>query len=291
MAYVGTPTYNGDPVSTLASIIYGEAGNQGYAGMQGVGSVILNRANTNLNGYGSDVLSQALAPNQFQGQSGSYNSTAYSIAQQVYSGTLPDNTGGALYYANPSASTAAWATSLNSSNSYQIGAHYFTNNTSGVPFAGPGNNVVSSEPLASSSTGDYVDMNPADSNFGDISGLSVAGVNAPIGADSGSILSGGSGALSNIPGGSLISALGGGTPINITDLPGADTAISGAGTNVQSGLTGAANAVAGTFAGGLNALQTYTSSLFVVVALVVLGVIFIAFGLGMFGKRQVEAIV
>jgi Phage tail lysozyme len=85
----------------------------------------------------------------------------------------------------------------------------------------------------------------------------------------------------------------GGTPVNITDLPAADTAIKGAGSNVQSGLgnvstgvTGAANAVAGTAASTINSLESYTSNAFVVVALAVMGIIFIAFGLGLFGKRS-----
>lgn len=136
MSYVGTPSYLGDPQSTLASILQGEAGNQGLVGMQAVGGVISNRAALNFSGYGSDPLSQALAPNQFQGQNTAFSPDAYSVAGDILNGTNPDPTGGATFYANPSASTANWATNLNSSNALQIGAHFFTNNTSGIPFFG-----------------------------------------------------------------------------------------------------------------------------------------------------------
>jgi hypothetical protein len=65
-----------------------------------------------------------------------------------------------------------------------------------------------------------------------------------------------------------------------------------AGTEVQAGATAAgsdiekaAGGIAGTAASIFNSLETYTSSAFVVIALSVFGLIFVAFGLSMFGKR------
>ncbi|MGY2995445.1 cell wall hydrolase [Mesorhizobium sp. URHB0026] len=137
MSYVGTPRYLGSDLQTLASILQGEAGGEGPQGLQAVASVIQNRAKQNFSGYGSDPISQALAKNQFQGQSPHPSPEALAVAQQLAGGSLAnDPTHGALYYANPGASSASWARNLNPNNSLQIGHHYFTDNTSGSPFAG-----------------------------------------------------------------------------------------------------------------------------------------------------------
>ena len=131
--------------------------------------------------------------------------------------------------------------------------------------------------LSSTDLGNSLDWNDLPDNTFDNSASTFTG--SP--ADMTGIGSGGTVGTQGTAG-----TFGGGAPIDITDLPGADTAIKGAGTAVQGGLTGAANAVAGTFANGLNALQTYTSEAFVYIALIILGVIFVAFGLSMFGKRE-----
>jgi N-acetylmuramoyl-L-alanine amidase len=135
MAYVGTPSMQGDPAYTLASIIQGEAGGQGQEGMRAVASVMQNRARTNFSGYGTDVLQQALHPNQFQGQA-TPSAASLAIARQLLAGAVQDNTGGATSYANPGASTAAWAKRLNETNAVKIGDHYFTDNQKGAPFLG-----------------------------------------------------------------------------------------------------------------------------------------------------------
>lgn len=319
MAYVGTPSYLGDDTSTLASIIYGEAGNQGTVGMQAVGAVIANRASTNLNGYGSNIISQALAPNQFQGQSPNYSPQAYAVAQSVINGTNPDPTGGALYYANPGASSASWARNLNSSNSVQIGSHYFTNNTNGTPFTGSGA-TTANIPGSSLSMGGTEDQQNAtflsaynqgvgadtpnlqDSDFDGLSDSDVWGGSSTV---PGSVTNTG-GALQGTPnlGGGVSQTgtnaatptnagqslgAGGGQPVNITDLPGLDTSVTGAGSAVQQGATTAgtdvetaAGGIAGTAASIFNNLQGYASGAVVVIALVILGLIFVAFGLGMF---------
>ncbi|TIR37803.1 MAG: cell wall hydrolase, partial [Mesorhizobium sp.] len=85
----------------------------------------------------SSPVAQALARNQFQGQSTKIGPDARNVASQLISGQLPDVAGNALYYANPGASTASWARNLNSSNAMKIGNHYFTDNAKGVPFAAP----------------------------------------------------------------------------------------------------------------------------------------------------------
>ena len=137
MAYVGTPRYLGNELQTLASIIQGEAGGEGLRGMQAVADVIRNRASKNFSGYGNGLLDQALARNQFQGQSAKAGPEAIAVAQQLQSGTLPDAAGNAVYYANPGASTASWARRLNANNALKIGNHYFTDNADGVPFSAP----------------------------------------------------------------------------------------------------------------------------------------------------------
>jgi N-acetylmuramoyl-L-alanine amidase len=137
MAYVGTPSMQGDPAYTLASIIQGEAGGQGQEGMRAVASVMQNRARTNFSGYGTDVLQQALRPNQFQGQA-TPSAASLAIARQLLAGAVQDNTGGATSYANPGASSAAWAKRLNETNALKIGDHYFTDNQKGAPFLGAG---------------------------------------------------------------------------------------------------------------------------------------------------------
>jgi len=109
----------------LASVIEGEAGGEGVSGMIAVANVIANRAARNFRGYGADLVSQAKAPSQFQGRR-SPSSTALAVARYLVSGDLPDVTRGAIFYANPSSSTAAWAQALNESNSLRIGRHFFT---------------------------------------------------------------------------------------------------------------------------------------------------------------------
>lgn len=136
MAYVGTASWQQSDRYTLASIIAGEAGNEGEAGMRAVASVIQNRARANFSNYGTSLVSQATARMQFQGQA-MPTAGSYKIADELLAGGLKSNVGGALYYANPSASTARWATRLNSSNAYKLGNHYFTDNTKGTPFTGP----------------------------------------------------------------------------------------------------------------------------------------------------------
>lgn len=75
---------------------------------------------------------------------------------------------------------------------------------------------------------------------------------------------------------------GGGQPVNITDLPGLDTTVKGAGSAIQSGAQNAATGLTGTLASAVNSLEDYTNSAFVIFALVVVGAILLAYGLGLF---------
>lgn len=137
MSYVGTARRIGTDRDTLASVIQGEAAGEGLTGMRAVAGVIGNRARSNFSGYGTDPVAQATARRQFQGQA-TPRAEAYQVADELLGGTLQDPTGGALYYANPGASTARWARRLDESNSLRIGNHYFTDNANGRPFAGDG---------------------------------------------------------------------------------------------------------------------------------------------------------
>ena len=89
MAYVGTPTQTGSVRDLLASVIQGEAGNQGTVGMTAVGAVIANRANSNFSGYGSSIQAQLLARNQFQGQAAP-TASSYAVADNILSGNYTD---------------------------------------------------------------------------------------------------------------------------------------------------------------------------------------------------------
>lgn len=137
MAYVGTGKWKNSDRYTLASIIAGEAGNEGEAGMNAVAAVMANRARQNFSGYGTSVVAQATARRQFQGQS-TPTAASYAVADKLLAGQIVDNTGGALYYANPGDSTARWARNLNTGNALKIGNHYFTDNANGRVFSGNG---------------------------------------------------------------------------------------------------------------------------------------------------------
>jgi hypothetical protein len=104
-------------------------------------------------------------------------------------------------------------------------------------------------------------------------------------------------AVANVAGGSLVAAAGG-APVTITNLPGADTAITSAGNSVKTGattvgsdVTSSAGTIANTAASAISSLETYTSTTFVAVAIAIMGIIFVAFGLGLFGKKQIQQVV
>ena len=200
MSFVGTPTYLGNDVLTLASIIQGESPNA--AGQQAVANVIQNRASQNFSGFGTNLISQALAKKQFQGQDYSPSANAISLAQQAIDGTLPNVVPNSLNYAAPG-STASWAVAaLGSGDGVKIGGNtFFVNSNGGTPTYDP--NAASTTP---GSAPDYTAAN----------GGSMSMLPGPVG----SILNGatpGSGT------GSAASALTSsattpGVPVNVTDV-------------------------------------------------------------------------
>ncbi len=123
-------------IRAVAAMIEAEAGGEGRLGMEAVGAVMGNRAASNFGGFGADPYSQAYARGgqEFQGTPRQPSATAMDVARRLYAGQLNDPTAGSIYYANPGASTAAWARRLNRNNALMIGNHAFTNNTQGVPF-------------------------------------------------------------------------------------------------------------------------------------------------------------
>lgn len=120
-----------------------------------------------------------------------------------------------------------------------------------------------------------------DADFNGLSDSDIVGASDAAGSGVGSI-----------DASTLASSLGSGagTPVNITDLPGLDTSLTGASKTVGTDTQQAAGGIAGTAASILNSAEQYTSRAFVVIALVLLGALFIAFGLGMFGKRELAAV-
>ncbi len=159
-----TPRFLGDNTTTVASVIQAEAGNQSVSGMVGVADVMQNRANSNFGGYGTSIIDQITAQGQFQSQSpvSQISPDAMATAQALTSGGLGDVTGGATYYANPSASSALWAKNLDNSNSLQIGQHFFTNNTDGTPFTPDYNTAAANlSPDATPTLNNTVDAAPA----------------------------------------------------------------------------------------------------------------------------------
>ena len=132
---VWTNRRNYSPDDAAIRTILGEAGNQGQAGMQAVGNVIVNRQKKG--GFGASIY-DILAPRQFNGFDSKtpVGSARWNEAKAAWERAKAgqDITGGALYFANPEASSAAWARNLSTANALKIGDHFFTNNADGKPF-------------------------------------------------------------------------------------------------------------------------------------------------------------
>ncbi len=124
-------------VDVLARTIWGEARGEGTAGMQAVANVIMNRA-ANPGWWGTDIQSVCLAPWQFScwnptdpnliqltgvDASDPQFAVALQLAQAAVAGQLPDITGGATSYYNPSLVQPSWASSMTVT--AQIGSQVF----------------------------------------------------------------------------------------------------------------------------------------------------------------------
>jgi hypothetical protein len=285
-------------VSGLAGVIQGEAGsdpNEQFA----VASTISNRLSGLFGNFGGS-LSSVVSPTAFNGFSNTPNANATALASAIVNGNNLSsfgNPGNVTFFSASNFSTNPSAANfVNPSMQAVAGAGNIVspggNSFSAGTTAGPNLGATVLPQLGGSgasgmaSGGDFVSVNPSDSNFDDITGIPVAGVNAPA-------------AAVTTPASTATGVAGaGGTPVNITDLSGLDSSVSGAGKAVQSGagtiggdVTSAAGGITGTIASAISSLEQYTSSTFVVVALVVMGIIFVAFGLGLFGKNKVEQLV
>lgn len=141
--------------------ILGEAGNQGATGQLAVANVIQNRLKAGT--WGSTV-NAIVAPKQFNGfdANTAKGSPAWNAAASAWEQAKAGNdiTGGALYFANPGASSASWAKALNNSNALQIGDHYFTNNTNGTPFE-PGKTISTGNGVPESNAPDAANQSAA----------------------------------------------------------------------------------------------------------------------------------
>ena len=122
-------------VQLLAATLMAEAGNQGVAGEQAVGNVILNRIKTG-RGPGSTISTVILAQSQFSCWNGVDPTTyfnnnantpamqqALSVAKQLINGQVSDNTNGATSYYNPAIASPSWGNS--GTVTAYIGAHKF----------------------------------------------------------------------------------------------------------------------------------------------------------------------
>lgn len=124
----------GGATQVLAQTLYGEARDQSSAALQGVASVVLNRARKS----GKTISATCLAPNQFQCwnpgtrdyvatiNAPHVNDSAYkkclAIATAVINGNLSDNTGGATFYFSPPVTAAprGWGNVVKTTNIDQL---------------------------------------------------------------------------------------------------------------------------------------------------------------------------
>lgn len=150
--------------------------------------------------------------------------------------------------------------------------------------------IMGNDPLGSSVTMNNSDIVSGSAGSVDFNDIGANAFDQDLPSDPAS-------AVGSVNAGTLAQSLGGGAPINITDLPGLDTSVTGAGSAIQKGagtigtdVQQSAGGIVGTAASIFNNAQTYFSSAVVVVALVILGLVFVAFGLGMFKHNLAAAV-
>lgn len=313
---------------TLAQIIQAEAGSDPAGGFA-VASTIQNRAQSGLFGT-SDPTEIVNQPGQFAGSltgaNGPGNVPAISqitsqnqaYADAIQNGTLSQfgNTGNALYFQ----SNQGQASTVVGGSSANIGGNYFSNRMGqpdsafvapqfgGAGGAGGANDTFDGVSFDGSTTGGIVNTTgntggesfttapdgsidisqfstPSTVDFGDLADNTFDGA-----ADPAAVASGAGGAA----GAGIAGVAGGGIAVDLTDPT--NVAIN-AGKDIQAGagtvgqdVQTSAGGIAGTAASILNSFEAYTSRAFVVAALVLLGALFIAFGLGMFGKREAASV-
>jgi hypothetical protein len=318
MAYPNTSTVYG-----LAQVIQGEASNPND--QFGVASTIGNRLQ--LGGWGNSIAS-IVTPSQFNGGTTSTvpSASALQYAQAIFNGNLTSlgNTGNVTYYSasnfstnpsapnyvNPSMQGVAGAGNVLSPG----GNSYATGTSRGPSVAGT---TLPSLGTSTPDGGDYLTYNNdtyglaaasgigsdtpdiTDSTFAGLTDADITGNPADAGSGAASTAASAlpsdpataySGSTSN-----LVAALGagGGTPVNITDLPGLDTSVTGAGKAVQTGAgtiasaaTNVGKAVTGEATGVVTSLETWLGREVTIFLLAVAGLIMLGVGLTMFGRNH-----
>lgn len=267
----------------LAGVIQGESSTP--AGQFAVASVMYNRIQNG--GFGAGIMG-VVTPTQFNGYQ-TPGANALALAGDLWSGNPPQggSTGNALYFANPNGSTASWPSTLPGSGAVNIGGNWFSD-AMGPPsanFSAPqygGTQTTLANGPADASSGDgfggVLSLDPSQPNYGDITGLPVAGVNAPMpSAPMPSAPASGT----NAPNASTSTAgdAGQGTPVTQGLQQGTIAAIQGWIANIEqsfsSGLKHALSAAE-------TAIGTYFSGVenwFIRFGLIVLAIVLIAIGL------------
>ena len=169
----------------LAGVIQGEAGND-PAAQFAVASTMYNRMSMPgpYVGGGSGSVASVVLPSQFNGYNPNPNSNAMTLAGALMNGNAPPggSTGNATFFAAPVQGNAAWAAPGGPlfQNGTNIGGNYFSDQQ-GAPSGNfqPPQYTGAGTTIADGPSGDSVTMDPNSPNFGDITNIPVAGVNAP----------------------------------------------------------------------------------------------------------------
>lgn len=260
-------------MSLLGQIVAGESATP--AGQQAVINVIQNRAAVNFGGYGTSLEQQATAFQQFSAYPnalGQSSASTENLVSQAQNGTLGNIVPNSLNYANPSIMSQSsqpnsWVWSAQASGQgVQIGGNTFWANSKG---GSPGYDPTQLASGASTQTGGWDGIAPDTTgisgagsdgvgtagngglgsigwdsgsygNPSDITGFSVAGVNAPLDASSGGFANGGASAGGGLTGGGASSA-------GASAFPGSG---SGSGAVTVSGQAGTAGGPDATQTGG-----------------------------------------
>jgi hypothetical protein len=273
---------------SVAQIIQAEAPTSSPAGQFAVAATIYNRMQAGGFG-GSDAVSVANAPGQFAGHlispsgPGNVPSTTSSYAAQLgaalEAGQPPPggSTGNSLYFMSGSSS-------ISRGGGVNIGGNYFSDNL-GAPSSNHvapsygGDGTVNTGPASAGGFGSSLTMDPNSPNYGDITNLPVAGVNAPAGGSGAGV--GNDQGTPNLGGGVSQTSTGQaqGTPIKVGLQPEEVSAI-------QGWVNSFETSVGTAFAGALKSAQTATGTLFggiqnwfIRAFLIILGIILLAVGL------------
>jgi hypothetical protein len=300
----------------LAGVIQGEAGSD-PAAQFAVASTMYNRMSMPgpYVGGGSGDVASVVLPSQFNGYNPNPNSNAMALAGSLMNGQPPPggSTGNATFFAAPVQGNASWAAPGGPlfQSGTNIGGNYFSDQQ-GAPsanfqppsYTGAGTTIATGPADAGGGTtpggGDYLTMNPSDPNYGDITNIPVAGVNAPaastgsggaapVGNDQGTPNLGGGVSQSTEPPGS-------GAPIDVGLQSSTTTDVTNWIKNLESsfgsGLAAtlkAAETGLGTYFGSVQ--NWFTRAFLIIVGLVILAVALVALMWDHGGKETAQQVV